>query len=288
MRPPKGSSKGLWLACETMEASALTILSKELVKFESPIRKCYECGVQAPTLVGKRQRRLDMLLAALFLKKALSDLRSIWILLRFGYTSQAASVAASLYENALTVVAVAGNTHNALKLGKSKSGDVPWDAQQFAKVLAQKWRGEADARREKFDQRDYDSGWRQIYSGYKWLCKIKHPTVKSAIHDASATSLTEGEYVVMAAPDVRLDDLVVKATILAIAISRVHGAVRHFAIALECDASSTEYEKFSIRMDGVLREAQEAYKEVATQPLPFDVGDSAIAKDYSRLKEPKQ
>jgi hypothetical protein len=108
------------------------------------------------------------------------------------------------------------------------------------------------------------------------------------VHDASAASVTEGEYVVMAAPDVRSDDLVVKATILAIAISRVHAAVRHFAIALECDASSAEYMNFSMRMDGVLRETKEAYKAVATQPLPFDIGDSIIAKDYSKLKEQKE
>jgi hypothetical protein len=58
--------QGLWLACDGMEAAGASALARQLALFESPIRNCYEAGVQAPTLPGRRHKELDMSLAALF------------------------------------------------------------------------------------------------------------------------------------------------------------------------------------------------------------------------------
>ncbi len=276
--------EGLWLACEDMEASAAIVLSKQLAPFEIPIRKCYEGGVQAPTLEGKRHGEIDMLLAALFLKKALNDLRATWMLLRSGYTSQAASVTASLFENALTVTCLAGNSGNAQKVANNKSGDLPWSAQQLAKILAQQWQAEAHIAKNKFDQQDYETMWREIYSGYKWLCMVKHPTYKSAVHDASATSLTGEKYVVMAAPDIRPEDMPVKATILCIGINRVREALRSFVFALECDTTTPAYKSFLERMQEVLSSTKKAFKTSTIQPLPLNIRYTSLAHDWAKLK----
>ncbi|MCJ7585089.1 MAG: hypothetical protein MUO30_10025, partial [Anaerolineales bacterium] len=249
--PTKKKPEGLWLACENMEIAAKRVTAKQLEPFEAPIRICYESGVQVSTLPGKRHGTPDILLAALFLKKTLNDLRSTWVLLQYGYTSQAASVAASLFENALTVTCLAGNDVNTKKLQNNKSGDLPWKVQQLAKMLSQQWQEEARILKRKFDKEDYEKAWQEIYSGYKWLCKIKHPTIMSAAHDALSTSLISGEYVVMAAPDIRPEDIAVKATILAMAINRVYGAIRSFSFALECDTKLPEYKRFVKRMQDV-------------------------------------
>jgi hypothetical protein len=276
--------EGLWGACEDMEATAMQVLKTQLAPFEASARTCYESGVQASTLQGKRHGASDMMFAALFLKRALNDLRSTWVLLEIGYTSQAASVAASLFENALAVPCLAGNKSNAQKLANSTSGDLPWSPQQLARLLARQWQEEGHISKTKFDKEDYESAWREIYSGYKWLCKIKHPTLPSAVHDASSTLLASSQYAVLAAPDLRTEDLAVKATVLAIVINRVREAIRSFVFALNCDTTTPDYKRFVERMQEVAAGVKEAFKVLATQPLPFDIHDSSLAEDWAKSK----
>jgi hypothetical protein len=88
----KAHPEGLWKACEVMEIAATNKLGTQLSAFEQPITDCYEAGVEVATIVGKRNHEQDMRIAAMFLKRTLTDLRSVWILLCSGYTSQAAAV----------------------------------------------------------------------------------------------------------------------------------------------------------------------------------------------------
>jgi len=60
-----------------MEMAAIAKLKADLEPFHPPFRDCYEAGVQASTLPAERHRAADMRLAALFLKRALNDLRSV-------------------------------------------------------------------------------------------------------------------------------------------------------------------------------------------------------------------
>ncbi len=77
MNSKEVSSSGLWDALSEMESAASSHLSDKLLIFLSPFRLCYEAGVQAPTLRGNRHGEIDILLAALFLKRSLTDFRSI-------------------------------------------------------------------------------------------------------------------------------------------------------------------------------------------------------------------
>ena len=225
-----------------------------------------------------------MLYAALFLKRALNDLRGVWILTQTGYTSQAASVAAALFEHALAATCLTGSTSRVSELQANKSGDLPWGTQALSKMLARRWEQEAREEGKPFDQDEYEKAWREVYSGYKWLCKIKHPTLGSVAHDAFAASGSSDEYVVMAAPDVRDEDLVVKATVLMICISRVYEAIRQFARALDCDESVQYWRDFEARLDAAHSGAIEAYKALAQQPLPFDIRQSTLAREWARVK----
>ena len=280
----KTSPEGLWDALNRMEVSASLLLDRKLAPFEAPLRSCYEAGVQAPTLEAKRQHEPDMLYAALFLKRALNDLRSVWILTQTGYTSQAASVAAALFEHALAATCLGGSMRRVSELEANKSGDLPWGAQALSMMLARRWQREAQEDGKPFGQDEYEKAWREVYSGYKWLCKIKHPTLRSVSHDAFAASAKSDQYVVMAAPDVRDEDLAVKATVLMICFSRVYEAIRQFARALDCDEGVEYCRDFEARLDAAHSGAIEAYKTLAQRPLPFDIRDSPLAREWAGMK----
>ena len=283
----KKSPSGLWNSLSHMEASAAAHLLAKLAAFEQPFRDCYEAGVQAPTLIGKRHQASDMRVAALFLKRTLNDLRSVWVLTCFGYTSQAASVAASLYENALAATCIAGTPSRASAFLKEKSGELPWTPIQLSKTLAEQLRKEALKENQSFDDGEYEKAWREVYSAYKWLCQIKHPTLPSATHDSFATNLKGTEYVVMAAPDISDENIPVKATVLIISLSRSYAAIRKFALSLECDTTHPYYQDFVERMKAITPAAVNAYKESTKRPLPFDIRHTSLARSWAKLKKAK-
>jgi len=240
MKAGKDLPDGLWDALDGMEASARLKLSSDLSPFEKPIRMCYEAGVMAPTLPSNHKQDPTFRSAALFLKRALNDLRAAWVLLLKGYTSQAGSVAASLYENALATVVISRGRTALSELQRSSNGET----------------------------------WRYLYAVYKWLCQIKHPTLKSAFHDSASTSLEPTSYVVMAAPDLRSEDLPVKATIAAVAFSRTHDAITAFVQSLSPDRKNERYKDFERRMTVSSKEAFEATKSLVRGNLPFTIRGS--------------
>ena len=280
----ENSPSGLWDACSTLETVASRSLVMQLDAFHAPFRDCYEAGVQAPTLTDDREIAFDMRLAALFLKRSLNDLRAVWVVTCMGYTSEAAAIAAALFEHALAVEALAGSEARARELQESSSGDLPWSPLELAKIHAQLLREEAVICGKNFADDDYERLWREVYSAYKYLCKIKHPTLRSTSHDAGSTNLRDREFVVMAAPDLRQEDLSLKATVLMISVSRVYQAVRRFSLHSECDREQPYYQDYLRRMRGVVPSARDAYKSLVADPLPFGISDAAISAEYRLLK----
>ena len=88
----------------------------------------------------------------------------------------------------------------------------------------------------------------------------------------------------MAAPDLRQEDLSLKATVLMISVSRVYQAVRRFSLHSECDRERPYYQDYLRRMRGVVPSARDAYKSLVADPLPFGISDAAISAEYRLLK----
>jgi hypothetical protein len=271
----------LWDSAQEMEYAAAVKLSKELEAFEKPFRQCYACGVEAPTLPSSRSGQIDISIAALFLKRSLNDFRTIWLLTRMGYTSQAAAVAASLFEHALTVNYLAGSPERTRELLENSTGDVPWSVLELSKGWAKNQRDQAVDRGKALDEAEYRKSYGELYSGYKFLCKIKHPTMRSTFHDSQSTKFDDSGYVLMAAPDLTEEDTPLKALVLTQSVSRCLSAIDSFVSAAECDHSTSAYKRFKKRMKEIREDLERAFEIFFTRPLPFDISDEA-AKWFRR------
>lgn len=235
-----------------------------LKPFLQPITDCYECGVEVPTLPCRRETTKDISVAALFLKRLLNDLRATWNLALLGYTSQAGSVAATAFENALAISCIAGSISRAEQFWKSKTG-LPWSVAKLCRMHA----------RRTTEDENY---WRGLYALYEWLCKVKHPTIPSALHDAFSVSLTGAEYIVMAAPDTRMEDLPSKAFILSVTVVRVTEAIKGFALARQLDFEKSNVSSWQERLDSIETNLDKALTPLLKMPLPFNYKGQILGK----------
>lgn len=263
------SVEGLWAACEEVEQNARQVLEQELAEFASPVKDVYEAGVQAPTLPSDRHGELHLRVAALFLKRTLVDFRAAWLLLTTGYTSACASVAASLLEHALATEILSSDPARALELVSSTTGDVPWGPKKLAQLAT-----ECEVSAGVIDSAQAATRARNIYASYKWLCKVKHPTLRVTDHTAGSTVTDDGTFVVMAAPDLRAVDLPAKRILALIVLGRTIEAIKAFADAERPDPTSTVVKDLQSRLqraeDSVLEIARARQDEV----LPFGLTEN--------------
>lgn len=262
-------SHGLWLALSALELAESPKIAEMLKPFHKPVTDCYECGVEAPTLSCKREKGPDICVTALFLKRLLNDLRATWNLLLLGYTSQAGSVAAAAFENALIIICVADNNRRARKLLSSKSGGSPWSVAELCKMYANQLGSE------KLEELSADLNgvdyWEIVYAQYQWLCNLKHPTIPSALHDAFSVSLTGDDYIIMAAPDVREEDLPNKAFILVTIILHTWEAIESFTLSREIDDEDSKVISWTKRFESIGTNISKAFSPIRkNMHLPFD------------------
>lgn len=281
----KNSSKGLWKACYQMEISAALTIDDQLKSLEESVTILYECGVEVVTLRESNLKvSAGMGIGGIFLKRCLTDLRGIWSLLQIGYTSQAACIAAATFENALIVEAIVNNDDRAKEIITSEFGDSPWSVVQLCKFHADQVREESRILERDFSDAEFEIAWVQLYSAYKWLCKIKHPTVPSALHVIGTSRINgKSEYVIMAVPDIRVEDVPNKLTILIIVISRVRSAIRNFAFSLKLDYQNEDVKLWLQRFNSIVNDTIKAYDAISDEILPFTVTDKRLNDKYRRL-----
>jgi len=271
-------SHGLWNALSALEIASTPQIAKMLKPFSQPVTDCYECGVEVPTLSCKREKGMDIRVSGLFLKRLLNDLRATWDLLLLGYTSQAGSVAAAAFENALITSCVAGNIRRAEKFLNCKSGGSPWSVVDLCKMYTRQLREKSKKSGSTSVDLEDETYWKVLYSLYRWLCKLKHPTIPSALHDAFSVSLDGDEYIVMAAPDTRMEDLPSKAFILTVTTLKVKEAIESFALARELDFEKPNVISWQKRFDSIVTNLDKAVDPIMKKPLPFDYEGNILRK----------
>jgi len=263
---------GAWQRLDNLEAAAKTRLESQLKPFESAFRDTYEAGVIAPVLRKDAPVEADVRCAALHFKRVLNDLRSVWVLLQSGYTSQAASVAASLYENALATVCLTISKKNVQAYLKTDSGELPWSPMAMAKMVVE-CEGNIPG------TKNYENQWRALYAHYVWLCQTKHPTLPSVVHDTSASFVREG-YVVMALPNVRPEDLPLKAQVAIISLQRAHESIDAFVNAFGLKGQQSSLHRLSECLSAAKDQAWTAYEPFLKAVNPISIHKSWFPKKY--------
>jgi hypothetical protein len=115
------------------------------------------------------------------------------------------------------VSAIAGFPERADKVQSAKNGDLPWKPFELAQMVAvDRLKPSGDANEHK---RQYEMRWRKNYAPYKWLCRLKHPTLPSILHDAAGTINDMGSLVIMAREDLRDED---RGTQVGVAVGVLH------------------------------------------------------------------
>jgi hypothetical protein len=220
--PKVRDTYGWWQSLSDHEYFAGKRLASLLRELDVAFGACVEAGMEVPMLVKQDQGSIRLSICALYLKRMLNDVRSVWVMIRQGNTSQAGSIAASLFENALLIQCLAENEARAVKFSNAPSDDWPWKKRQMCNFVNQ---DEAEREKQKPDPKVADAH----YAHYSWLCGIKHATLSYARHDSGSTQVQEKGYVVMPFPDIRDEDWPVKKKILLISLLNARLAIQAFA-----------------------------------------------------------
>lgn len=225
--------------------------------FRFPVWMAYYVGTVARNLPGPRQSENDMLLAGLFMRRVLAHYRAIWKLTHQGYASQAAILTASLIEDALSVMVTANHPERAMSFIEKEDGRVPWNVRQMCQFVGVSTGDDGIGRR--------------LYSDYRWLCQIKHPTLRASMHEAGASNFS-GEFANIALPDARPEDLPLKRRVLRIATVNLLLA----AVALREGAGIDSEGPTTREFDKLIEEAARRIPEGLFEEhlIPFTGADS--------------
>lgn len=213
-----------WNGLDRFEHFGIQRLKPHLLEFEEAFAFAYEAALLAPTLrpVGSVD---STKLSGLYLRRALNDLRTVWLMLERGYTAQASTAAGSLYESSLACICLLNPVHARSfqdHLGGPTGNDFPWGAMKMTQMACA----------QDFDVSQpnaaYENSWRALYARYVWLSQIRHSTFQSVIHEAKASTLDCGNYAIMAIPNCKDDDLPVKLGIAVGALSDILDATDAF------------------------------------------------------------
>lgn len=261
------SPEQYWGNLWQLEARSKEVSRDSLIGFERLSEKCMNLALKVPLLRGKNSGSYELGVAAIFLKRSMSDFRGAWLLLNLGYTYQAACVVASLYEHASVVNCISNREDLAREVVSGENGDIPWKPKMLAKMVAQK---ELYGNITKSPPKDirFERAWKYDYVHYKLLCKMKHPTMQQLKDEAEMTMLDDGTFIMAAMPDTRNESLGTKHIILFIAIIKIISAINCFVQSIECiDA---------IEEDSIKKELADLYSGLQSEMISSKIGLSKI------------
>jgi hypothetical protein len=244
-----------WDRMDRLEHFGTRKLSPQLSGVEEAFKLSYEAALIAPTL-RKQEDQGRFKHAALYFKRALNDLRAVWILLSNGYTAQASTCAGSLFESCLAAICLLedDNVQKYESHIQSDTGnDFPWGAMKMAQMVCAKGYDLS------VPNSKYENSWRSLYARYVWLSQIRHSTFQSIIHEATSTKLDCGDYLVMALPNCTENDMAVKVGIAVGALLDLQDATNSLlsAFGFERQTNNTLFEdrkrKAEVMIDSLVK-----------------------------------
>lgn len=278
--------EAVWPLLDDVEHAVKDQVVAEFSEWQAVVQACEEAGMLAPMVPATNSGALSLIAAGPFLKRTLNDLRAVWLLIERGYSTQAASVAASLYENALTAAAIAGDDKLAQVAKKTKYAEIPWSPKQLAQLNARREMVIQEKSGRESSAKEYEDAWTISYFNYKWLCQLKHPTWQAVYHDVQGALVNGSEYAIRPGPNSIADDAQLKARILGVSVSQTFIAARSFFLALDGEESSPEYVAFEDRANFVHSEIRRLMKKEYGKTSPISVLDRSFIKtDFETLRK---
>lgn len=267
----------LWSELDALEQEALAQLTPQLAPLEPAVAILHDAANWLTDLYSDEKYEDHLLVSAGALKRALDDLRAVWLLLNRGYTAAGGAVAADLWEHATFALCASRDPDTAIQFQKSLPADRSFDAKKLAESFAH-WHHAGEDPPASTERVELTM--LELYIPYRWLCQIKHPTFR-AVSFTSSASVVEGVLGLTAGPDVRDTDLAVKKAILVVARLVLVDCLIHLGTGLQLDAERPEVTKWLEELDRA-KAIFEEHAPLALLKLPFGIPDF---KDAARFKE---
>lgn len=221
-----------------------------------------------------RTQNIAMRVQHMLLKHSLTSLRATALLLVRGYTAQAATVASGLFESRLYSNYILDDEARAQQFaGHSNSQDFVWRPTKMIRF-------EAEQNHVRVSKNSDSSALRQeidlINASYIFLCSMKHGNPIPLRHvvggrdNVVGPAFTDGGFPVMALPDTRPEDNIVKAIVLTVANNSAFYLIRNAGLTVHDESEDTGrwFRELSRRWSQSVQEHKDAMDGLGMMPFP--------------------
>lgn len=231
----------------------------------------------APWVVDLSKDRTQTILVRvqhMLLKQALTSLRATALLLVRGYTTQAATVASALFETRLYSNYIIDDESRAEHFARhSNSQDFVWRPNQMIRSEAEQNLRRANIQ---VDPTSLNREVELIGASYLFLCSLKHGNPIPLLHTVGARddivgpAFANGGFPVMALPDTRPEDNIVKAVVLTAANNSTFYTTRNTGLTLNDESEDAHkwFQELMNRWTQAVREHREAMDGFGYMPFP--------------------
>jgi hypothetical protein len=259
---------------ETLESAAQLELSKILQPFLETTTWIHN---HAPWVVEISKNKTQTVLTRvqhMLLKHSLTSLRATALLLVRGYTAQAATVASGLFETRLYSNYILDNEPRALQfINHSNSQEFVWRPNQMIRFKAEQNVQKADKTNKTVTLKNEID---LIGASYIFLCSLKHGNPIPLRHVVGGRdriigpAFADGGFRVMALPDTRSDDNIVKAVVLTTANNSTFYTMRNTGLTVndESDAADKWFRELMGRWSKSVQEHKDALDSLGKMPFP--------------------
>lgn len=265
----------IWPALTQLEGEAARVNGRWLDPAEDAVGLLHDLANGLTCLPGKWDLTEDVLVAGACIKRACDDLRTVWLLLRIGYTAQAAAVCADLWEHCMLAGCCCLSSDVAEQFQKDDPDDRSLGASQLAKLHA-KLIAEGLPEAHRPSQEDVEAWEAGDYATYKWLCQLKHPSLRAIVH-TSGTTVAATTLGLSAHPDSRDDDRPVKTQILYAAVAAIIEALMLFGVVAVGEHPSAEVDQWKADIERV-KEQLRTHLLIEEGDLPFGIFDTKAGR----------
>lgn len=259
---------------ETLEAAAKLELSKILQPLLETTTWILNHAPWVVEISKSKTQTVLMRVQHMLLKHALTSLRATALLLVRGYTAQAATVASGLFETRLYSNYILDDESRAVKfINHSNSQEFVWRPNQMIRF-------EAEQNLHRADKNSKTVALKQeidlIGASYLFLCSLKHGNPIPLRHVIGGRdrivgpAFADGGFPVMALPDTRPDDNIVKAVILTAANNATFFTMRNAGLTAndESDFSDKWFKDLKHQWTKSVQDHRAALDGLGKMPFP--------------------